>query len=116
MVIISRIRISNIPIIAPLLLTTIRRTQIIYSAVTAASHVVEALLSTISSPLTRLHSLQTVDKIPAILPQPVANKYLDVIEQLSSASISTRTLFSNARPDSGHLPVHKLRTACEEVW
>ena len=108
MAIISRTLIPNISIIDPLLLSTISRTQIIYSAVDAIAHAVEAYLSIISSPLTELHSLRAVDKILAALPQAAENKSFDAMEELSLASLSAGIAFSNASLGSEHALAHSL--------
>lgn len=115
MAIISLTRTPNIPIIAPLLLTTIRRTQIA-SAVTAIIHAVDTLLTIISSSLTELHPLQAVDKFPAILPQAAENKDLAAREELRSASLFARIAFFHVSPGSEYPPAHGLLPLCEEVW
>ena len=108
MSIITRTLVPNISIVDPLILKTKSRTQIIQSAVDALAHAVEAYVSVIASPLTRMHSLKAIELIHQNLKRAVETRDLDALEQLSIASVSASIAFSNASLGAEHALAHSL--------
>ena len=108
MSIISRTLVPNISIVDPLILQTKSETLIIQSAVDAMAHAVEAYLSVIASPFTRMHSLKAIELIHSHLKSAVQTRSPDALEQLSIASVSASIAFSNASLGAEHALAHSL--------
>ncbi len=108
MSIITRTLVPNISIVDPLLLTTKDKQQVIFSAVDALAHAVESYLSNIASPFTEIHSLNAVGLIVQHLPEAVATRSLESLEQLSIAAVSASIAFSNASLGVEHALAHAL--------
>ena len=108
MSIITRTLVPNISIVDPLILQTKSETLIIQSAIDALAHAVEAYLSIIASPFTQMHSLKAIELILKYLPDAIATRSLDALEQLSIASVSASVAFSNAGLGAEHALAHSL--------
>ena len=108
MSIISRTLVPNVSIIDPLLLTTKSRALIIAAAVDALSHAIEAHVSRIASPLTRVHSLKAIELIIKYLPLALETGSVDDLENLSMAGTSASMAFSNASLGLEHALAHSL--------
>lgn len=108
MPIITRTLVPNISIVDPLVLCTKSELLIIQSAADALAHAVEAYLSVIASPFTRMHSLKAIELIHKNLKRAVDTRSLDALEQLSIASVSASIAFSNASLGAEHALAHSL--------